>query len=91
MVRYRYAEGILLLGFTRPHRIAVKLAMLSNLLDLAALLIVDMVNLLAGVYRRAGLPARTVVGIRIDQEERGVFRTDAKTRSEALTLLHSRR
>ena len=36
----------------------------------------DMVNLLAGVYRRAGLPARTVVGIRIEQEERGVFRTD---------------
>src|SRR5690606_2963832 len=28
------------------------------------------------VYRRAGLPARTVVGIRIDQERRGVFRTD---------------
>src|SRR5690606_19598536 len=27
VVRYRYAEGILLLGFTRPHRIAVKVAM----------------------------------------------------------------
>lgn len=39
----------------------------------------DMVNLLAGVYRRAGLPARTVVGIRIEQEERGVFRTDKDT------------
>src|SRR5690606_31179441 len=36
----------------------------------------DMVNLLAGVYRRVGLPARTVVGIRIEHERRGVFRTD---------------
>lgn len=34
----------------------------------------DMVNLLAGIYRRVGLPARTVVGVRIDQEKEGLFR-----------------